>query len=213
MASVSAALSVSIPGASQINSRDVQLNKLNSFQHPSRLTVRRKSDRSRPNLCVRAGYKYGIRTFPSNKLDSSGRGGDFLAGFILGGAVFGTLAYIYSPEVTDQIQHAELLSDVHASLFLRSGCKLLDEQLQLRKLILNEDEHGFRKLRRPIYLEYEESGLEKQKTRQVLNDKIRQLNSAIDGVSSSVMDNVSSRLKGWKGKDGIEIDSEAEAAM
>ncbi|KAL5985363.1 hypothetical protein ACLOJK_027347 [Asimina triloba] len=88
MASVSAALSVSIPGASQINYRDVQLNKLNSFQHPSRLTVRRKSDRSRPNLSVRAGYK-----------DSSGRGGDFLAGFILGGAVFGTLAYIYSPEV------------------------------------------------------------------------------------------------------------------
>ncbi|KAL5985362.1 hypothetical protein ACLOJK_027346 [Asimina triloba] len=83
--------------------------------------------------------------------------------------------------------------------------------IQLRRLILNENEHGFRKLRRPIYLEYEESGLEK--TRQVLNDKIHQLNSVIDSVSSSVMDNVSSRLKGWKGKDGIEIDSEAEAAM
>lgn len=28
-----------------------------------------------------------------------GGGGDFLAGFVLGGAVFGTLAYIFAPQV------------------------------------------------------------------------------------------------------------------
>ena len=30
---------------------------------------------------------------------SSGGGGDFAAGFLLGGAVFGTLAYIFAPQV------------------------------------------------------------------------------------------------------------------
>jgi hypothetical protein len=30
---------------------------------------------------------------------SSGGGGDFVAGFLLGGAVFGTVAYIFAPQV------------------------------------------------------------------------------------------------------------------
>lgn len=30
---------------------------------------------------------------------SQGGGGDFIAGFLLGGAVFGTLAYIFAPQV------------------------------------------------------------------------------------------------------------------
>jgi hypothetical protein len=30
---------------------------------------------------------------------SRGGGGDFLAGFLLGGAVFGTLAYVFAPQV------------------------------------------------------------------------------------------------------------------
>lgn len=30
---------------------------------------------------------------------NSGGGGDFVAGFLLGGAVFGTLAYIFAPQV------------------------------------------------------------------------------------------------------------------
>lgn len=32
---------------------------------------------------------------------SSGGGGDFVAGFLLGGAVFGTLAYIFAPQVVE----------------------------------------------------------------------------------------------------------------
>lgn len=30
---------------------------------------------------------------------SRGGGGDFFAGFLLGGAVFGTLAYVFAPQV------------------------------------------------------------------------------------------------------------------
>ncbi|KAK9144504.1 hypothetical protein Sjap_004407 [Stephania japonica] len=108
-----------------------------------------------------------------NAIDGSrggGGGGDFVAGFLLGGAVFGTLAYIFAP--------------------------------QIRRSILNEDEYGFRRAKRPIY--YDE-GLEK--TRQTLNEKIGQLNSAID--------NVSSRLRGGNNVPikPAEIDSEIEATM
>lgn len=101
---------------------------------------------------------------------SRGGGGDFLAGFLLGGAMFGTLAYIFAP--------------------------------QIRKSILNEDEYGFRRAKRPMY--YDE-GLEK--TRQTLNAKISQLNSAID--------NVSSRLRGANNvvNEAMEDDTEVEATM
>ncbi|KAK9105403.1 hypothetical protein Scep_022247 [Stephania cephalantha] len=54
-------------------------------------------------------------------------GGDFVVGFLLGGAVFGTLAYIFAPQ-------AQLLFSK-----------------QIRISILNEDEYGFRKAKRPIY--------------------------------------------------------------
>lgn len=33
--------------------------------------------------------------------DGRGGGGDFVAGFLLGGAVFGTLAYIFAPQVIE----------------------------------------------------------------------------------------------------------------
>ncbi|KAJ6349547.1 hypothetical protein OIU77_007015 [Salix suchowensis] len=42
-----------------------------------------------PKLAVRAQYNDS----------SSGGGGDFAAGFLLGGAVFGTLAYIFAPQI------------------------------------------------------------------------------------------------------------------
>lgn len=31
---------------------------------------------------------------------NKGGGGDFVAGFLLGGAVFGTLAYVFAPQVS-----------------------------------------------------------------------------------------------------------------
>ncbi|CAN0830182.1 hypothetical protein LINGRAPRIM_LOCUS3159, partial [Linum grandiflorum] len=62
---------------------------------------------------------------------------------------------------------------------------------QIRRAILNEDEHGFRK---PRKLYYEDEGVfeAEQKTRETLNAKIGQLNSAIDKVAS--------RLRGGSGK-------------
>lgn len=96
-----------------------------------------------------------------------GSDADFVAGFLLGGAVFGTLAYIFAP--------------------------------QIRRSLLNEDEYGFKRAKRPVY--YDE-GLEK--TRQTLNEKISQLNSAID--------NVSTRLRGGNNLPPLPVETDAEEA-
>ncbi|XP_038902580.1 uncharacterized protein LOC120089235 [Benincasa hispida] len=140
--------------ASDLSSKSI------SFGQAPKLAIQRKSSRTNQKLSVRAEYNDG---------DRSG-GGDFVAGFLLGGAVFGTLAYIFAP--------------------------------QIRRSLLNEDEYGFRRAKRPIY--YDE-GLEK--TRQTLNAKISQLNSAID--------NVSSRLRGGNNTPAVpvEADPEIEATM
>ncbi|XP_028763128.1 uncharacterized protein LOC114721481 [Neltuma alba] len=122
-------------------------------------------------LCGRLCVFILLFTFlSSNCSDSGSGGGDFVAGFLLGGAIFGTLAYIFAP--------------------------------QIRRSLLNEDEYGFRKAKRPIY--YDE-GLER--TRQTLNEKIGQLNSAID--------NVSSRLRGGNNVPAtpVESDPEVEATL
>ena len=156
-------VSVSVPGRSHLKPHELRSTKCNSFGNTLRLPYQRKSNQPSTNrkLSVRAEYK-----------DRRGKGGDFVAGFLLGGAVFGTLAYIYAP--------------------------------QIRRLLLNEDEYGFRRPRGPIYYDEDESGLEK--TRHALNAKIRQLNSAIN--------NVSSRLRGGNNMPPIptEIDPE-EATM
>ncbi|PSS11876.1 Dynein heavy chain like [Actinidia chinensis var. chinensis] len=156
-------VSISVPGGSHLKGHELQSTKCNSFGNTLRFPYQRKSNQPQTNrkLSVRAEYK-----------DRRGEGGDFVAGFLLGGAVFGTLAYIYAP--------------------------------QIRRLLLNEDEYGFRRPRGPIYYDEDESGLEK--TRHALNAKIRQLNSAIN--------NVSSRLRGGNNMPPIptEIDPE-EATM
>ncbi|KAF5749253.1 hypothetical protein HS088_TW04G01218 [Tripterygium wilfordii] len=153
---------VSFAGGSQLKVSGCWSTKSNSFLGPSRLMVQKKSSKlgRKHNLSVQAEYSDGSR----------GGGGDFIAGFLLGGAIFGTLAYVFAP--------------------------------QIRRSLLNENEYGFRKARRPIY--YDE-GLER--TRQTLNEKISQLNSAID--------NVSSRLRGGNNSPQvpIETDPEVEATM
>ncbi|XP_071711978.1 uncharacterized protein [Rutidosis leptorrhynchoides] len=129
------------------------------FGNTATLTFQRKSNlqRSQQKLAVCAQYN-----------DRSGGGaGDFIAGFLLGGALCGTLTYIFAP--------------------------------QIRRSLLNEDEYGFRRAKRPIY--YDE-GLEK--TRQTLNAKISQLNSAID--------NVSSRLRGGNNVPQVPIETDPEEA-
>ncbi|KAM7272824.1 hypothetical protein ACFE04_027488 [Oxalis oulophora] len=143
---------------------DLSSSKSTSFGKTQMFIAQRKSSlaRSSRNLSLRAEYKDSGR---------GGGGGDFVAGFLVGGAVFGTLAYIFAP--------------------------------QIRRSLLNEDEYGFRRAKRPIY--YDE-GLEK--TRQTLNAKIGQLNSAID--------NVSSRLRGGNSSPPtvpLETDPEVEATL
>ncbi|KAJ6756863.1 LOW-DENSITY RECEPTOR-LIKE PROTEIN [Salix koriyanagi] len=162
MATSFAPVSVSSGGGSQLKPRKLWSAKSISFAKAPRLPIGRKSnlDGSSPMLAVRAKYNDGSR----------GCGNDFVAGFVLGGAVFGTLAYIFAP--------------------------------QIRRSLLNEDEYGFRRAKRPVY--YDE-GLEK--TRQTLNAKISQLNSAIDKVSS--------RLRGGNNSPPVplETDPNVEATM
>ncbi|XP_028755380.1 uncharacterized protein LOC114714778 [Neltuma alba] len=152
---------ISISGGCHLKPRELLLTNPNSLRVSPKLAAKRKSNLERRNRssAIRAEYR-----------DSGSGGGDFVAGFLLGGAIFGTLAYIFAP--------------------------------QIRRSLLNEDEYGFRKAKRPIY--YDE-GLER--TRQTLNEKIGQLNSAID--------NVSSRLRGGNNVPAtpVESDPEVEATL
>ncbi|KAG6738500.1 hypothetical protein POTOM_058120 [Populus tomentosa] len=188
MATSLAPVSIS-SGGSQLKARPLWSTKSISLAKSPGLAVGRKSNPvgTSPKLAVRAQHKqllfkvalYSFAVTHHHLLlflsvicsdGSSGGGGDFVAGFLLGGAVFGTVAYIFAP--------------------------------QIRRSLLNEDEYGFRKAKRPIY--YDE-GLEK--TRKTLNAKISQLNSAIDKVSS--------RLRGGNNSPPVpvEADPEMEATM
>ncbi|KAH7538459.1 hypothetical protein FEM48_Zijuj03G0201500 [Ziziphus jujuba var. spinosa] len=187
MATCFAPLSISV--GSQLKTRELFLStNSNSFGKTSKLTVHTKTNRK---FSLRSDYRLYARLNPFFSIvhtsttclfsyfflsfciahcihssdANSGGGGDFVAGFLLGGAVFGTLAYIFAP--------------------------------QIRRSLLNEDEYGFRKARKPIY--YDE-GLEK--TRQTLNEKIGQLNSAIDKVST--------RLRGGNNSTKVPVESDPE---
>ncbi|KAK8934600.1 hypothetical protein KSP39_PZI014784 [Platanthera zijinensis] len=163
MAASSAILSFAAPGGVHTKTCGIHSNKLKNLGGCPSLEMRRGSKKSNhlQRWSVHAEYGGGSR----------GGGGDFVAGFLLGGAVFGTLAYVFAP--------------------------------QLRRSLLNEDESGFRRARRPLY---DDGGLER--TRQTLDAKISQLNSAID--------NVSSRLRGGNSSPStvpIDADSEIESAL
>ncbi|XP_010485620.1 PREDICTED: uncharacterized protein LOC104763912 [Camelina sativa] len=155
---------ISLSGDSHVKAHCLLSTNLNPIRKSSTLTVRTKSNRSH-KLSVSAGYREGSR---------GGGSSDFVTGCLLGSAVFGTLAYVFAP--------------------------------QIRRSLLNENEHGFKKPEQPMY--YDE-GLEER--REILNEKIGQLNSAID--------NVSSRLRGGSGSGKnsssqsvtVETDAEAEA--
>ncbi|KAK7366590.1 hypothetical protein VNO80_08584 [Phaseolus coccineus] len=153
----------SISGGSHVKSGELLLTRRNSCGIGSKLTVQRRS-----NLLIKKNNRSS--SICAEYRDNRGGGPeDFLAGFLLGSAVIGTVAYIFSP--------------------------------QIRNSLLKEDECGFRKSKRPIYYDGEGTML-------TLNDKIKQLNSAID--------NVSSRLRGSNKKvpvAKIESDPEMEATV
>ncbi|XP_010525063.1 PREDICTED: uncharacterized protein LOC104802932 isoform X3 [Tarenaya hassleriana] len=148
---------VSVSGGSHAKEYSLSA-KFGSIRKTSGLTIQRKSNR------VGGGRKFSVSAV------YRGGSGDFVAGFLLGGAVFGTVAYIFAP--------------------------------QIRRSLLDEDENGFTRPSQPAY--YDE-GLEK--TRETLNEKISQLNSSID--------NVSSRLRSSRNSSSpavpVETDPEVEA--
>ncbi|KAL5556603.1 hypothetical protein UlMin_038839 [Ulmus minor] len=111
----------------------------NSFLKTPKLSIHTKSNR---NLSVRADY---------NDSNRQGGGADFLAGFLVGGPVFGTLAYVFDPQVISQCPCSSTLTIIYHFIFL-----------------------------------FPFPG--KQRTRQTLNEKSSQLNSAIDNVSSLLRD-------------------------
>ncbi|GAA0168975.1 hypothetical protein LIER_23557 [Lithospermum erythrorhizon] len=149
---------ISLSGCTHANRLEFRSLR-SALVNPSRLSVRKSNCQGpkRNAIVVRAEYND----------HRGGTGGDFVAGFLVGGALFGALGYVFAP--------------------------------QIRKSLLNEDEYGFRKAKRPIY--YEE-GLEV--TWQNLNKKISQLNSAID--------NVSSRLRGRNKMPPVPVETDPEEA-
>ncbi|CAK9265106.1 unnamed protein product [Sphagnum jensenii] len=83
-----------------------------------------------------------------------GGGGDFMAGFLLGGVVFGALGYLLAPQIT----------------------KSVSEEI--------EKQEGDEPPKKPTQFLEDDEGLEK--TRKNLNEKIAQLNAAIDDVSAQL---------------------------
>ncbi|XP_047337340.1 uncharacterized protein LOC124941118 [Impatiens glandulifera] len=153
--------SISISGATYRKSSDLCFPETRFLGQASEVSIKRKCSQKL------ATKKLFVCSQYDDSRGGGGGGGDFAAGFLLGGAIFGTLGYIFAP--------------------------------QIRKAILNEDEYGFRRAKRPIYYD---GGLEK--TRQTLNEKISQLNSAID--------NVSSRLRGGNNMPPVPVESDPEEA-
>ncbi|KAJ7542586.1 hypothetical protein O6H91_09G002000 [Diphasiastrum complanatum] len=94
----------------------------------------------------------GKRTNP-NLNGRRGGPGDFVAGFILGGAVFGALGYLLAPLVNKSLSELE---------------NQFEEGIPQKQTKFLEDDEGL------------------EKTRKNLNEKIAQLNAAIDNVSAQL---------------------------
>ncbi|RLM73293.1 uncharacterized protein C2845_PM15G20140 [Panicum miliaceum] len=148
MAAPSAALSVS--GAAHTNTFSCR-NKLKSNKNRLRAAV--------PSSSESANYCRNLTICRAQSEDSKG-GGGFLAGFLIGGAIFGTLGYVFAPQIS------------------RTLDSLLDENGQDSE----SDETGLQRAPGPRRGQYYDEGLEK--TRQTLGDKISQLNVAIDKAAS-----------------------------
>jgi len=95
-----------------------------------------------------------------------GGGGDFMAGFLLGGVVFGALGYLLAPQITKSISE---------EIEKQEG----DEPPKKPTQFLEDDEG----LEVGLYNHADPST---NKTRKNLNEKIAQLNAAIDDVSAQL---------------------------
>ncbi|KAL5078639.1 hypothetical protein RYX36_007060 [Vicia faba] len=111
-------LSISV-GGSHLKSYELFSAKRNSYMAGPKLLVQRKS-----NIVNRRSLTSPVRAKYRDNRGSGG--GELVASFLLGGAIFGTLTFVFAP--------------------------------QIRRIVLNEDEHGFQRARRPIY--YDDRELE-----------------------------------------------------
>jgi len=98
----------------------------------------------------RMSYKRHISRAEYDGRGRRSNGGDFLAGFLLGGAVFGALGYLFAPQIS-----RALWSGYEDGLWKKLP-KRMDDDASM------------------------------EKTRKTLNEKIAQLNAAIDEVSSQL---------------------------
>ncbi|KQJ84298.1 hypothetical protein BRADI_5g19940v3 [Brachypodium distachyon] len=170
MAAPSAALSIS--GAAHSNAFGCKPNKLISNRNGLQVAV--PSSSKNANLC-------GKLTICRAQSEDSKGGGGFLAGFLIGGAVFGTLGYVFAPQISKTLD------------------TLLDDDGQDGET----DEQGIERVSRPRNGQYYDEGLEK--TRQTLGDKISQLNLAIDKAASRLR-----RVTGSVEKELVKDESEVE---
>ncbi|CAF2119934.1 unnamed protein product [Brassica napus] len=96
MASCVAHLPLSSNRGSQshlVKANGLSTTKLSSICKTSALTVQKKSSQGRK-------FSVSARYGDEGSRRASG-GGDFIAGFLLGGAVFGAVAYIFAPQMED----------------------------------------------------------------------------------------------------------------
>ncbi|XP_062185510.1 uncharacterized protein LOC133889071 isoform X2 [Phragmites australis] len=149
MAAPSSALSVS--GVTHTNAFGCKNSKLKSNRNQLQFAVSSSSGN--------ANHGGRLTICRAQSEDSKG-GGGFLTGFLIGGAIFGTLGYVFAPQIS------------------RTLDSFLDENGQ----DVESDETGFQRVARPRNGRYYDEGLEK--TRQTLGDKISQLNLAIDKAAS-----------------------------
>ncbi|RZC55053.1 hypothetical protein C5167_013902 [Papaver somniferum] len=131
-------------------------------------TIHQKKTRistSKRPLVVRAGY--------SGDGGRPGSASIFVGGFILGGIVVGTLGCVYAPQcgVFGLVRSGRLNQQMSAMGNMKDKALAgADKKDLMRKL--------------PKFIYDEEKALEK--TRKILTEKIAQLNSAIDDVSSQL---------------------------
>ncbi|CAA0827978.1 Unknown protein [Striga hermonthica] len=149
-----ATIPVSLAGGNRTKITNFSAVNSGAFGNARQLTLRSKTQSP-----LRIHAKYNDR--------SSGSGAEFVAGFLFGGAVFGTLACMFAP--------------------------------QIRRTLLNEDEYGFKRAKGPIYYD---DGFEIN--RHTLYEKISQLNSAIEKISS--------RLRGGINLPQVPVRTDAEEA-
>ncbi|CAN1315731.1 hypothetical protein LINPERPRIM_LOCUS29804 [Linum perenne] len=166
---------------SLVLSRNPQLSSLSSGVGPTALSFNQTRPRSLRLAPSRRSLI--VQAAQSDGRKGSGSSGIFIGGFVLGGLVVGALGCVLAPQLV-------------ISCFLLS--------LQISKALAGTDRKELmRKL--PKFIYDEEKALEK--TRKILTEKIAQLNSAIDDVSSQLKtdeDDIPRSKKKSANLDGIE---------